>query len=106
MPPRPDFNAQCARQRAAVERTEPRLQRAYRRAIAELLRLANANFKAGQHALVAAGSDPPETPDPGDLWMMPDLDQLFTVDDGAEVLEMRTRSARAAMTDAATGVWA
>lgn len=106
MPLPRDFNAQCARQRAAVERTEPRLQRAYRRGIAELLRLAVANFAATAHVLVAAATDPPETPQPGELWIMPDLDQIFTVADGAEVLEMRTASARSAMTDAATGVWA
>lgn len=101
-----DINAQCATQRAAVERTEPRLQRAYRRAIGELLRLADANFVASQPALIAAGGpDDPPPPSPEPYWMMPDLDQLFTVEQGAEVLEMRTAAARALMTQAATGVW-
>lgn len=101
MPLHPDFNAQCSRQRAAVERTEPELQRAYRLGISQLLRLATANFVASQPALIAAA--PPEEPTP--IWMMPDLDQLFTSEEGAEVLEMRTRAARKKMTSAATGVW-
>lgn len=98
---RRNLTAEVERQRAAVEATEPRLQRAYQRAISELLRLADRNFKAVAFpALIAAGEE--DAP----LWAMPDLDALFTVEEGAELLELRTQAARTRMVHAATGVWA
>lgn len=79
----------------------PAYAEAYTQAIRRLGSLARKNFTArARVAVVAAGQD--DVPD----WVMVDLDELFTSLEGAELLELRTRSARHDMAEAALGAWA
>lgn len=83
--------------RKALKRTttaERRLARAYQRAIREAARIIANNYisAATPHAITASEWQ----------WGMPDLDELFTRDDLARLLEERTASARAEMLHEAT----
>ena len=104
MPSARSFNQQARDGEQATAAHQPALERAYRGAIIELGRLATRNFRRlAAPALVAAGEGEPGDPP---QFVPVDLDELFTTEEGAAILELRTRGARDRMVNAATGPWA
>lgn len=97
-----EVNRRARASEAACEEALAGLMAAYHLAIIRLGREAVANFTAATRVtLVAADTPPGITP-----WSMPDLDELFTLQYGAEVLEQVTREARTQLALNATGPWA
>lgn len=93
-----ETNRRARASEAACEAALPRLMAAYHLALMRLSRLAVENFEASKVVHLVAADGP--------SWSIPDLDELFTLQYGSEVIEAATREARNAMALAATGPWA
>ena len=109
MPSTRDVNARARASERAVLLALPGLTAAYHRAILALSRTARRNFVQAAHVTLAAGAlvaadDPRRAPIVN--WSVPDLDELFTLQYGVNVMQDLTWSAREHLVLAATGPWA
>lgn len=109
MPSTRDVNARARASERASELALPQLQAAYHRAILALGATARRNFVQATHVTLAASAlvaadDPRRAPIPN--WQVPDLDELFTLQYGVDVMQDLTWSAREHLVLAATGPWA